>query len=356
MKQQRMFYRFAGGLALVLCLAGAATAVIASASWGVALLGLGLAGVLVLQHLNHLAASRHMSGVDTRCDEIMKALARIESRQGDVVHGSISTRLAELHKAGARARSDMEALGTMTTDLVRRVKIYHKATAADIGSIRSDLRTRTERLPGEVVELWRASSLLIPELADLPLPGGWAVTVSTLTTIINEVSRNPERETVVECGSGVSTIWLGFALRRRGHGHVYALEHDPKYAEATRAYVRSNRLDQWVTVVDAPLVDYTLGGASYQWYSLEGISDVTSIDLLFVDGPPASTGPRARYPAFPALAEKLGAGAWLILDDTVRQEERDIADAWLSETHSGVRLRQLSELPKSVVLSAASNA
>lgn len=339
MKHEHIAYR-AGIVAIsLLSLMAGVGALVAGLEWAVAILAPVPILMLFLQHLNHRAAKRqHHTTLDAVRD----------------VSSGLTQFREELRQAHADGGQAQRALMEVANDLVRRSKIYHKALSTDISNMRSELKVRSEQIPGESVDLWRASATLVPEHADLPMPGGWAVTVPTLLAMLNEVGKNSRRQTIVECGSGTSTIWLGLAVRHRGHGHVYALEHQESFAEATRAYVRANGLEDWVTILDAPLVDYSIGGNDYRWYDMGAIGPLKNrIDLLFVDGPPASTGPMARYPAVPLLADRLADNAWVVLDDTVREEEVSIVSNWLAESHGGRRLTQERVLPKSIVLAIA---
>jgi predicted O-methyltransferase YrrM len=134
--------------------------------------------------------------------------------------------------------------------------------------------------------------------------------------------------TVVECGSGSSTVWLAAACRERGRGRVVALEHDPDYGEQTGAALAANGLTDHAEVRVAGLEPLELDGETFQWYARGAWSDLTGIDLLFVDGPPGATGPHARYPALPVFAPGLQDDAVVVLDDTVRAEEAEILRRW----------------------------
>jgi hypothetical protein len=54
---------------------------------------------------------------------------------------------------------------------------------------------------------------------------------------------------------------------------------------------------------------------------------------LLVDGPPAGEpgSERSRYPAVPALADRLAAGALIVLDDIDRPGEQWVLEAWQRE-------------------------
>jgi predicted O-methyltransferase YrrM len=135
------------------------------------------------------------------------------------------------------------------------------------------------------------------------------------------------RTSAVECGSGLSTVTMARALGALGAGHVHALEHDPRWAATTRAALADEGLTAFATVIDAPLRD--------GWYERAALERLpgAGIELLLVDGPPANepASERSRYPALPALAERLAPGAIIVLDDADRDGARWIADRWLSE-------------------------
>ncbi len=70
-----------------------------------------------------------------------------------------------------------------------------------------------------------------------------------------------------------------------------------------------------------------------QWYPLALLDNISDIDLLWVDGPPGATCLYSRYPALPALADKLLPHAEVWMDDTTRQEEKDICERWAKDHH-----------------------
>ena len=50
------------------------------------------------------------------------------------------------------------------------------------------------------------------------------------------------------------------------------------------------------------------------------------IDFLIVDGPPATSDPKARYPALPMLLSHCAPGAVIVVDDATR--DRQVIEAW----------------------------
>jgi predicted O-methyltransferase YrrM len=163
----------------------------------------------------------------------------------------------------------------------------------------------------------------------LPPTRGAAAAPDALLELVRIIDRSSARS-VVELGSGVSTIVCGRRLQQAGAGRIVALEHDPHYAEATRAEIAAHGLQDFAEVIDAPLVDHVIDGTTWPFYQLvSGVPD--AIDALFIDGPPKPIGPLARYPALPLLRDRMGSGAIALLDDGHRPDEREMVARWQAE-------------------------
>ena len=70
------------------------------------------------------------------------------------------------------------------------------------------------------------------------------------------------------------------------------------------------------------------------WYSRESVAHLPGgISLLLIDGPPGYGEGMAhsRYPALPALADRLAQDALVFLDDADREPEREIIARWAEE-------------------------
>ncbi|TCO74310.1 class I SAM-dependent methyltransferase [Chromatocurvus halotolerans] len=163
---------------------------------------------------------------------------------------------------------------------------------------------------------------------DQPLPAtrGWAGSPDFLLTLADQVlAKKPT--IVVECSSGVSTLVIARCLQLNGHGHAYSLEHDQTYAKKTEDMLTSFNLNDYATILYAPLV---VKGNDSAWYDESVLSDhIAPIDILIVDGPPESTAPLARLPAVPRLLPRMNANATIILDDADREAERETVKRWL---------------------------
>lgn len=162
----------------------------------------------------------------------------------------------------------------------------------------------------------------------LPAMRGWAGSPDFLLRVAEEIlDRKPG--IIMECSSGVSTIVSARTAQMNGKGYVYSLEHDPAYACKTRDLLAKYQLQDWATVIDAPLVPNSHGTP---WYSLDALpKDIPQVDILVVDGPPSSTGKLARYPALPSLKHLFSSNTLLIIDDADRNDEQEMLARWKAE-------------------------
>jgi predicted O-methyltransferase YrrM len=197
------------------------------------------------------------------------------------------------------------------------------------------LKNRVERIRRDVGDI-HGLARLGPYTHDLPLPigGGWALTGDSAALLVREVLvRKPQ--TILELGSGVSTLILGQILKKNGRGRLLSIDHDPVWANQTRSHVEFLGLQDFVSIVEAPLKSITLGNQSYEWYDIPGgsLDQLGPIDLLLVDGPPqAKDNPQsARYPALPLLRERLSRQAMIFVDDASRATESNMVGKWKTE-------------------------
>ena len=165
----------------------------------------------------------------------------------------------------------------------------------------------------------------------MPFGGGWALTADAGAVLVREIALRRPR-TVVELGSGVSTLLIGRMLKEAGEGKLYSLDHDASWAERTRAHVRANGLEDHVVVLDAPLSRQRVDGEDYEWYQLpHEVRSLPGIDLLVVDGPPQSLSPSGipRYPALPAFGKQMSPDGLIYVDDAKRPQEQRMIEKWL---------------------------
>ncbi len=161
----------------------------------------------------------------------------------------------------------------------------------------------------------------------------WAMRPSGLVEVLNTVALRRPR-LVVECGSGVSTIFLARLFLELGGGATLAIEHDAEWAAWLRARLADEGLTAHADVVHAPL-------DASGWFDEGRVLDALAgrdVDLLLVDGPPAADGfgpPTSREPALGFFLTALTAGATVVLDDADRPGEQEVLRRW--EERYGLR-------------------
>jgi hypothetical protein len=134
---------------------------------------------------------------------------------------------------------------------------------------------------------------------------------------------------VVECGSGVSTLWLALAIEHYGlDTRVVSLEDDLDYARSTEEMLRAHGVDARVEVRHAPLRDASLGDHDVPWYDTSTIADLHDIGLLFVDGPPVGMGKLAPCAAVSLLHDRLAQRSSVLLNDLGRDDEQEAVEPW----------------------------
>lgn len=170
----------------------------------------------------------------------------------------------------------------------------------------------------------------IPARALLPTVGGFAMNPRSLAHLVDLVDRHQPR-TVLELGSGTSSVWLGYLLEGVSGASVVSVDHLHDYAEMTRSSIARHGLQNTVDVRLAPLVSYPVEVSETPWYDSAAFEDVRDIDLLIVDGPPQATGPLSRLPALRVLAPRLARGAIIVLDDAGRPDEEETVRLWVEE-------------------------
>jgi predicted O-methyltransferase YrrM len=245
----------------------------------------------------------------------VRRLERQSRADADRQRADADRQVAELDRLGER----VEALWALESDIGK-----------SLTSRVAELRRKTDQDFHQLESL--ANLFALFDMRGIVPPSrGFAASPDLLHAYVGEIlDRRPSL--VVECGSGLSTLWAAYALERcGGEGRVVALENDEYYAEKTRAALRAHGLSHRVDVRHAELREVQLGGHSPSWYDTDRIADLYAVDVLLVDGPVGSLARHSRYPALPLFRDRLSPGAVILLDDASREEEQEIAERWREE-------------------------
>ncbi|MDR1284849.1 MAG: class I SAM-dependent methyltransferase [Campylobacteraceae bacterium] len=177
---------------------------------------------------------------------------------------------------------------------------------------------------------WLAKRLKLKNA--LPHTRGWPMSPDILLKL-HEYIASVKPKKIVEFGSGVSTVVICDALQQNGFGTLYSIDHLEQFGEQTLQNIKKESLEKFVDLRIVPLELWQdehmcEDKESVFWYQKKLIEDIQDIDLLIVDGPPGVTCQYARYPALPALYDKLSPNVQVWLDDTSRGEEKEICKTW----------------------------
>jgi predicted O-methyltransferase YrrM len=339
-------------LAVILVgLTAAGLAIADQTRWAVAALGLGVAGIPVLQIALSRSLQRVREQIGGQLREQVGGQLRRQNKARLQEHRALVEQLSEQQES---IRRIADAVATQP-DPTRALGAIDRQVA-HVQRQLNNLARSIESVASETVNLSRMQDRVVPGTTAMPVLGGWAATNRTIELLVDAVLNAEKDLHVVECGSGSSTVWVAAAMQLRGGGHVTALEHEAEFAEKTRAELRRRGLDAYATVLDAPLSALPGGEDGRIWYDTSVIAGLAPIDLLFVDGPPGGSGAEARRPAFDEFGALLNDGALVVLDDTNRGDEKRILDHWSSRTVAGRSLAIREHVGRATIMDVTRDA
>ena len=186
---------------------------------------------------------------------------------------------------------------------------------------RRSLRNSYHQLKFAMNKRWLGVQRPLPHLTDYSIAADFA------NILIAELLRGRSK-LIVEAGCGFSTMVAAYCLRHLGRGLLVSLEHDKAYLDRCQQLILEHGLQEYVQLVHAPLERVTVDHEEWLWYNPRFKDGLKEIDVLVVDGPPATVQPLSRYPILPILFDRLSSDALVLMDDGCRPEEREIAARW----------------------------
>lgn len=223
-------------------------------------------------------------------------------------------------------------LGAYVLDAQLAPIVTIAAAAAALGfeltRVRATVLRRLGELEGDVAQVQPLLELRarLPTRQPLPAMREYAI-APDFALLLTELIAAEQPELVVETGSGVSTLVIGYALEKLGRGRVVAIEHDAIYAAKTRADIERHGLTAFASVIDAPLEPVTIGGERHRWYAARALDGLDQIDLVLDGGPPRHLGPMLRFASLPSFAPRLSARGVFVVD-VIAHEEPVILARW----------------------------
>lgn len=181
----------------------------------------------------------------------------------------------------------------------------------------------------------------------LPPLRGWATSPDVLLKLHSFITES-KPSCVVEFGSGASTIVIADALKKNGSGKLYSFDDSDEFGGKTQCNLKKEGLESVVNLTIAPLVPW-LGNhlcpedETPYWYDAKALDNLNTVDLVWVDGPPGKTCKFSRFPAVPSVIDKLHSSSQVWMDDTIREEETQICEAWSELTKMSLEFFSLEK-------------
>jgi hypothetical protein len=218
---------------------------------------------------------------------------------------------------------------TSFASLLIVIFIFHKVKKIHINTIEYEgkLNKLDKNLYHQIEALISVYWELRPS-GSFPSMRGWAASPDFMLNLLNVVKGLSNPQAILECSSGVSTIVLAQYIKNNSLScQLISLDHDEYYANKTKADLKKLGLEKYAQVIYAPLTEYTIEGKKWLWYETRKVS-LGYIDLLVVDGPPTDTQQLARFPALPVLKSLDISVANILMDDMIREDEKEILRLW----------------------------
>lgn len=172
---------------------------------------------------------------------------------------------------------------------------------------------------------------IFPDITYFPPTRGWAASPDFLLKLI-ELILVESPSYVVEFGSGVSSVIIAATMKKfnDSNGKLESYDHEKVYCDQTNSILKINGLSDKLHVEFSPLVEYVLEDEEWLWYDKFQINKIKSdIDIIVVDGPPGRLQERSRYLALPLLYDKLSKKSIIVLDDSNRNNEKQVIESWI---------------------------
>jgi len=130
---------------------------------------------------------------------------------------------------------------------------------------------------------------------------------------------------ILECGSGLSTLVVAAVAGVRGR-QLYSLEHHPEWREKVQSELDRFGLNSVAHLPQTGLISY----GEFTWYDVTQVNIPTGVTLVICDAPPHSTH-GGRSGLLPVMRKSLAPGCRVLMDDGVRQGEREIVRKWQAD-------------------------
>jgi predicted O-methyltransferase YrrM len=156
---------------------------------------------------------------------------------------------------------------------------------------------------------------------------GWSASPDFLYELVQSLEVH-KCSNILEVSSGLSTLVCAKWVQNQNvESSVTSIESSKYHLEKTAKSIDNEGLSQFSQLIHAPISEKS----GVLWHDSEVLDRQLDgpYDCLIVDGPPATENKLARFPALDVLMPHLADSCLIILDDYIRQGEREIVKRWL---------------------------
>ena len=147
---------------------------------------------------------------------------------------------------------------------------------------------------------------------------------------------------ILECGSGLTTLALGFLAGRR-KVETWSLEHDAAWHKRVSNAIERHHVPG-LNLCFSPLRDYE----KFTWYDPPLAKMPSQFSLVICDGP-TGLSHGGRYGLLPILGNRLEPGTVVLFDDAREPGQPEVLRRWATERGVSVELRETEEVSFALV-------
>lgn len=294
-------------------------------------------GELLQQAKEQLNLEKSKAALEARQLELQQLLSAQNARETDLLE---------------RLSTQVQSLAKRETVVPAAYEELFKKQSDDLVRVRRHLETAVKNNSANAVRQIQSFVGMQEYFATGVLPAfnseahSWPISADFALCLVQQLVLKPY-DLVIEFGSGMSTVLVAKTLasmaERNGtrQTQFVSFDHLDSYYQQTLAYVQQAGLEKAVQLLLTPIEDWQAAdGQVYPYYSCQSTlaklakqrQTTRKRILVIVDGPPAATGPQARYPAGPLLMEHFpNAHIDFLMDDYIREDEKQVVQHWLAD-------------------------
>ncbi|MDT0217835.1 MULTISPECIES: coiled-coil domain-containing protein [Alcaligenes] len=294
-------------------------------------------GELLQQAKEQLNLEKSKAALEARQLELQQLLSAQNARETDLLE---------------RLSTQVQSLAKRETVVPAAYEELFKKQSDDLVRVRRHLETAVKNNSANAVRQIQSFVGMQEYFATGVLPAfnseahSWPISADFALCLVQQLVLKPY-DLVIEFGSGMSTVLVAKTLasmaERNGtrQTQFVSFDHLDSYYQQTLAYVQQAGLEKAVQLLLTPIEDWQAAdGQVYPYYGCQSTLAKLAKQrqatrkriLVIVDGPPAATGPQARYPAGPLLMEHFpNAHIDFLMDDYIREDEKQVVQHWLAD-------------------------